>query len=54
MAEKKKAKGGKKNRKWGRNKKFCERYRAENRREINKARKTVRHQKRVAKQKEGK
>ncbi len=38
-----KHKGGKKNRKWGRNKKFCERYRIEGRRERNKARKAIRH-----------
>ena len=30
-----KASGGKKNRKYGRNKKFCEKYRLENRREKN-------------------
>ena len=39
---------GKKNRKHGRNKKFCERYRAEGRREKNKARKQARHKKREA------
>lgn len=41
--EKKARRGGKKNRKWGRNKKFCERYRAEGRREINKAARLARH-----------
>jgi hypothetical protein len=40
-------KGGKKNRKWGRNKVKCERYRREGRREKNKARKAARHEKRV-------
>lgn len=44
-----KAKGSKKNRKHGNNKKFCERYRAEGRREKNKARKAIRHAKRMAK-----
>lgn len=43
-----KAKGGKKNRKYGRNKKWCERYRAEGRREKNKAAKQARHRKRYA------
>lgn len=42
-------KKGKKNRKHGRNKKFCERYRLEGRREKNKARKAIRHAKRMAK-----
>ena len=37
--------GGKKNRKHGRNKKFCERYLKEGRRETNKVRKLVRHTK---------
>jgi hypothetical protein len=37
-----KPKGGKKNRKFGRNKKWCERYRAEGRREKNKAKKAAR------------
>ena len=36
-------KKGKKNRKHGRNRKFCERYRAENRRERNKRKKQIRH-----------
>lgn len=35
--------GGKKNRKHGRNKKFCERYFKEGRRESNKGRKLIRH-----------
>ena len=39
-------KGGKTNRKHGRNKAFCERYSREGRREKNKARKAIRHQKR--------
>jgi hypothetical protein len=42
MAEKH-HKGGKKNRKHGRNKKWCERYRAENRRAKNKAKRLARH-----------
>lgn len=37
--------GGKKNRKYGRNKKFCERYRAEGRREKNAAIKAARRAK---------
>lgn len=37
-----KPKGGKKNRKHGRNHKWCEAYRARGQREINKARKAVR------------
>lgn len=45
-----KAKGGKKNRKFGRNKASCERYRKEGRREKNKARKQARHQRRMARQ----
>jgi hypothetical protein len=36
-------KTGKKNRKWNRNKLFCQAYRNENRREKNKARKLLRH-----------
>ncbi len=40
-------KGGKKNRKWGRNKVSCERYRREDRRAKNKARKQAKHAKRV-------
>lgn len=40
-------KGGKKNRKHGRNKAFCERYRAEGRRERNKERKRIRHMKKA-------
>lgn len=35
---------GKKNRKWGRNKKFCERYRLENREAKNKARNIAREE----------
>lgn len=35
--------GGKKNRKHGRNKEFCDRYSREGRRERNKARKLTRH-----------
>ena len=38
-----KAKGGKKNRKFGRNKTWCERYRAEHRREKAKFRKITAH-----------
>lgn len=38
-----KAKGGRKNRKVGRGKLSCERYRRENRRERNKARRLVKH-----------
>lgn len=48
-AKKKSAKGGKKNRKHGRNKVFCEKYRSENRRARNKERKRIRHEKRMAK-----
>lgn len=39
-------KGGKKNRKYGRNKKFCERYRLEGRREKNRKIRLARHLKR--------
>ena len=42
-------KGGKKNRKYGRNKKFCEKYRNENRREKNKALRIEREDRRQAK-----
>lgn len=38
-----KAKSGKKNRKWGRNKAFCERYRREGRQELNRIRRIKRH-----------
>jgi hypothetical protein len=38
-----KASGGRKNRKWGRNKAFCEAYRRENRREKNKALRLKKH-----------
>lgn len=34
---------GKKSRKWGRNKRFCEHYRLSNRREHNKARRLLKH-----------
>lgn len=37
------AKGGKKNRKYGRNKKWCEQYKARGMREINKAFRLMRH-----------
>jgi hypothetical protein len=40
-----KAKGGKKNRKYGRNRKWCEAYRARGQKEINKARKQKRRAK---------
>lgn len=44
MAENKQAhKGGKKNRKHGRNRKWCEAYRARGQREINKAKKAARN-----------
>lgn len=43
---KKKAKGGKKGRKIGRNKKFCDLYALENRRMRNKVRRKARHMKR--------
>jgi len=39
----KKAKGGKKNRKYGRNEKSCQRYKLSHRREHNKARKLKKH-----------
>lgn len=42
-------KGGKKNRKYGRNKKFCEKYRNENRREKNKTLRIEREARRLAK-----
>lgn len=42
-------KKGKKNRKWGRNKKSCERYRLEERREKNKARKAAKYARHMAK-----
>lgn len=42
------AKGSKKNRKHGRNKKYCEMYRATGRREANKARKASQHAKRMS------
>lgn len=43
-----KAKGGKKNRKHGRNKVFCAKYRAENREAKNKARNIAREKRRQA------
>lgn len=49
MAESKRAKAGKKNRKHGRNLKECQRYRAENRFEKNKALRMARHIRRMAK-----
>ncbi len=42
-------KGGKKNRKYGRNKVFCERYRREGREEINRQRRIARHKRRMSK-----
>lgn len=47
-----KAKGGTKNRKYGGNKAFCERYRKEGRREKNKARRLRRHLKKFPKDKQ--
>lgn len=44
-----KAKGGKKNRKHGRNKVFCAKYRAENREAKNKARNVKREERRQSK-----
>lgn len=41
-----KAKGGKKNRKYGRNKTWCEAYRKRGQREINKRKKMIKHNKR--------
>jgi hypothetical protein len=41
-----KPKGGKKNRKWGNNKAYCQRYRAEGKQEKNRARRINRHLKR--------
>lgn len=38
-----KAKSGKKNRKWGRNEAFCARYRKEGRQELNRVRRLERH-----------
>lgn len=38
-----KARGGRKNRKWGRNKAFCENYRKTHRREVNKLRRLNKH-----------
>jgi len=45
----KKAKGGKKNRKWNRNRVSCDIYRSEGRREKNKERKAERIKRRLAK-----
>ena len=44
-----KAKGSKKNRKFGRHKAHCTKYKAEGRREKNKAKKQKKHQKMMAK-----
>lgn len=46
------ANGGKKNRKWGRNKVKCANYRASGRRELNKARKAATLARRLAKAKD--
>jgi hypothetical protein len=48
------AKSGKKHRKYGRNKRFCDRYKLEGRREKNKAKKEARHVKRMEKQQDKK
>jgi len=53
-SERKKVGGGKKNRKHGRNKVKCERYRKEGRREKNKKRRQEKHERQVKKHRQKK